>query len=148
MRGDGAEVPDHEDALAQAIAEYIEGFGRIDPVWSDVNRLKRGDVDNPLNGAPDVLRAIYSIDNPKDGPLNAIAGDSYILYADWDEAGIQKVRTIHQYGSATQDEASLNYADQADLFAAEDYKTPPLELEALLAEATRDYRPGRDRSPS
>ena len=144
MRGDGAEVPDHEAALAQAIAEYMEGFGRIDPLWSEVNRLKRGDLDVSVRGAPDVLRAIYSIDNPKDGPLNAIAGDSYILYSDWDEAGAQTVRTIHQYGSATQDESSPHYADQVELFAAEEYKTPPLELDALLVEATRDYRPGRD----
>jgi penicillin amidase/acyl-homoserine-lactone acylase len=89
------------------------------------------------------LRAIYSIDNPKDGPLTAIAGDSFILYADWDETGVQSVQTIHQYGSATQDVTSVHYADQAKLFAEEGFKAPPLALEDLLAEATRDYRPGR-----
>ena len=109
-----------------------------------MNRLKRGDMDIPLDGAPDVLRAIYSIDNPREGSLSAIAGDSYILYADWNEAGVQSVKTIHQYGSATQDKTSPHYADQAELFAAEGFKSPPLDLDALLAEATRDYRPGRD----
>lgn len=143
MRGEKIEVPDHEEALAQAIEEYMQGFGRIDPEWREVNRLQRGDIDLPLTGAPDVLRAIYSIDNPKDGPLAAIAGDSYILYADWDENGKQSVQTIHQYGAATHDEASPNYADQAALFAAEGFKTPPLALEDLLKEATRDYRPGQ-----
>ena len=145
MRGHRSpEVPDHEEALAQAIAEYTEGFGRIDPTWEDVNRIKRADVDLPLSGAPDVLRAIYSIDNPKEGSLAAIAGDSYILYSDWDENGAQTVKTIHQYGSATQDETSPHYADQAALFADEGFKTPPLALEDLLKEATRDYRPGRE----
>ena len=143
MRGEKIEVPDHEAALRQAIAEYIQGFGRIDPTWAEVNRHKRDSVDLPLTGAPDVLRAIYSIDNPKDGPLTAIAGDSYILYADWDETGVQSVQTIHQYGSATQDVTSVHYADQAKLFAEEGFKAPPLALEDLLAEATRDYRPGR-----
>lgn len=143
MRGEGPEVPDPETALAQAIGEYMQGFGRIDPEWHEVNRLKRDSVDLPLRGAPDVLRAIYSIDNPKDGPLNAIAGDSYILYADWDENGEQTVQTIHQYGAATLDESSPHYADQTGLFANEQYKTPPLELADLLKEATRDYRPGR-----
>ena len=137
------DVPDPEAALRQAIADYTEGFGRIDPLWSEVNRLKRGEIDLAIDGAPDVLRAIYSIDDPKDGSLNAIAGDCYILYADWDEDGNQKIRTIHQYGSATQDETSAHYADQVELFVSEDFKTPPLKLDALLAEATRDYRPGK-----
>ena len=143
MRSDDGEVPDHEAALAQAIAEYIEGFGQIDPRWEEVSRLKRGALDVPVRGAPDVLRAIYSIDNPKDGSLNAIAGDGYVLFADWDVQGVQSIRTIHQYGSATQDETSPHYADQVQLFADEEYRTPPLELDTLLSEATRDYRPGR-----
>jgi hypothetical protein len=29
------------------------------------------------------------------------------------------------------------------LFAEEKFKAPPMSLEAALAEATRDYRPGR-----
>ncbi len=142
MRGDGVEVPDPKAALTQAIAEYMEGFGRIDPEWREVNRHKRADVDIPVDGAPDVLRAIYSIDNPKDGPLGAIAGDSYILYADWDETGTPHIQTIHQYGSATQDETSPHYADQAQLFADEGFRTPPMTLDAVLAEATRDYQIG------
>ncbi len=143
MRGSGAEVPDPAKALTQAISEYMQGFGQIDPEWRTVNRHKRGDVDIPIDGAPDVLRAIYSIDNPKDGPLGAIAGDSYILYADWDETGKPTIQTIHQYGSATHDEASPHYADQAQLFADEGFRTPPMTLDALLAEATRDYTIGR-----
>lgn len=144
MRGEGAEVPDPETALKQAIEEYKQGFGRIDPEWQAVNRLRRGGIDLPLRGAPDVLRAIYSIDNPKDGPLAAIAGDSYILYADWNEEGAAEFQSIHQYGAATLDEASAHYADQAPLFAAEAFKAPPMALEDLLKEATRDYRPGRE----
>lgn len=143
MRGGDAEVPDHAAALAQAISEYMEGFGRIDPEWHEVNRLRRDSVDLPLNGAPDVLRAIYSIDNPKEGPLSAIAGDSYILYADWDENGDVDIQTIHQYGSATQDYTSPHFADQAELFAREGFKRPALALDELLKEATRDYQPGK-----
>ena len=141
IHGDGGEVQDPEAALRQAMAEYMEGFGRLDPTWGEVNRLKRGDVDLPLLGGPDTLRAIYTIDNPKDGPLGAIAGDSYILYSDWDENGNQSVQTIHQYGAATLDEASPHYADQTGLFANQNYKNPPLDLETLIEEATADYRP-------
>lgn len=142
IHGPGGETPDPEEALRQAIGEYMEGFGRIDPIWGEVNRLKRGDVDLPLRGGPDTLRAIYSVDNPKDGSLNAIAGDSYILYSDWDTEGNQTIQTIHQYGAATLDDTSAHFADQTQLFADEKFKSPPMTLEGVLAEATADYRPG------
>ncbi|MEP2989537.1 MAG: penicillin acylase family protein [Parasphingorhabdus sp.] len=143
INGEGAEQPDPAKALHQAIGEYKDGFGRIDPKWGEVNRLKRGDVDLPLAGGPDILRAIYSIENPKDGSLAGIAGDSYILYVDWDENGVPNIQTIHQFGSATQNEKSPHYADQTQLFADEKFKTPAMNLKALLAEATADYRPGQ-----
>jgi len=144
INGDGPENENPVEALRQAIAEYEDGFGRIDPPWGEVNRLKRGDVDLPLTGAPDQLRAIYSIENPKDGSLAGIAGDSYILYVDWDENGVASIQTIHQFGSATQDETSPHYADQTQLFADEHFKTPAMSLEGVLAEATRDYRVGKN----
>jgi len=143
INGEGPENENPVQALRQAIAEYMEGFGRIDPPWGEVNRLKRGDIDLPLTGAPDQLRAIYSIENPKDGSLAGIAGDSYILYVDWDEAGTASIQTIHQFGSATQDETSPHYADQTQLFSNEKFKTPAMTLGGVLAEATKDYKPGK-----
>jgi len=139
INGDGAENENPVEALRQAISEYKEGFGRIDPPWGEVNRLKRGNVDLPLTGAPDQLRAIYSIENPKDGPLTGIAGDSYILYVDWDEKGKASIQTVHQFGSATQDETSPHYADQSQLFADREFKIPAMTLEGVLAEATAEY---------
>ncbi|MBB5518615.1 penicillin acylase family protein [Amphiplicatus metriothermophilus] len=140
------ETPDEAamiDALRATISELQSAYGRIDPEWGELNRLRRGDVDLPLNGGPDVLRAVYLMGDPLEGTLAAAGGDSYILYADWSSEGALSVKTIHQFGSATQDETSPHYADQAPLFAAEEWKTPPMTLDALLAEATADYRPGR-----
>jgi len=74
--------------------------------------------------------------------LKAVGGDTYVLYADWSGAREVTIKTIHQFGAATLDPASPHYADQAPIFAAEKWKTPPMTLDALLAEATRDYRVG------
>ncbi len=142
MHGDDPENPNPVEALRQAMGEYMRGFGRLDPTWGEVNRLIRGDVDLPLRGGPDTLRAIYSIENPEDGTLTAIAGDSYIVYVDWDEDGVPGIRSINQFGSAVQDESSAHYNDQSAIFAKEQFRTPPMTLEAVLAEATADYRPG------
>ncbi len=142
LNDENPETPDYETALRETAAELKEKFGRIDPEWGEAVRLKRGEVSLPLNGGPDTLRAVYP-DRDGDGPLKAVGGDTYILYADWSGAGDVEIRTIHQFGAATLDKTSPHYADQAPVFAAEEWKEPPMELEALLEEATRDYRVGK-----
>jgi len=46
INDEGAENSDPVQAIRQAMSEYVEGFGRIDPKWGEVNRLIRGDVDS------------------------------------------------------------------------------------------------------
>lgn len=134
-----------EDALKKASSELLEVYGRLDPQWGEVNRLRRGDVDLPLRGGPDTLRAIYGMyeNFVENKGLTAVAGDTHIMIADWDENGDVVVQSIHQFGAATLDETSPHYADQAHLFAREEYKNMPMTLEEVLPLATRDYRPGQ-----
>lgn len=141
LNDENAETPDYETALRETSAELKALFGRIDPEWGEVVRLKRGDVSLPLDGGPDTLRAVYP-QRDGDGPLKAVGGDTYVLYADWSGARDVEIKTIHQFGAATLDPASPHYADQAPVFAAEEWKTPPMTLEALLEEATEDKRVG------
>ena len=134
-----------EEALEEAKDELIEVFGQMDPKWGDVNRLRRGCADLPLRGGPDTLRAIYGhvegfVENKG---LTAVAGDTHIMMAEWDETGELSLESIHQFGAATLDESSPHYADQAVLFADEKFKNMPMTLEEILPLATRDYRPGQ-----
>jgi len=69
--------------------------------------------------------------------MNAFAGDTHIMYADWDEAGELTLQSIHQYGAATLDENSPHFSDQVPLFARGEYKRMPMTLEAVLPKATR-----------
>ena len=134
---------DPMEALAETANDLMENFGRLDPEWGEVNRIIRGDVNLPLDGAPDVLRAIYADRDgvAKEGVMNAFAGDTHIIIADWAEDGSVTVDSIHNYGSATLDESSPHYSDQAELFAAGGYKRIAMTLEDVLKEATADYRP-------
>jgi len=143
-----APKPDPKEALRYAMDQLTQGFGRLDPKWGDLARLKRGQTDLPLDGGPDTLRAIYVDGDISKGSIPAIAGDTYILYADWSSVGAPEIKTIHQFGSATLDETSPHYDDQAKLFAEKKYKTPPMTMDALEAEKTRDYRIGGGRSLS
>jgi acyl-homoserine lactone acylase PvdQ len=138
-----AEVPAEvlDAALADAIEWLMEHHGRVDPPWSDVNRLVRGDLELPIDGGPDLLRAVYG-ERRDDGTLEGVAGDAYVLVVEWDRFGAFSGRSIHQYGSATLDEESPHYADQAPLFVDREFTPVLLDAEEVLDDAVRTYRPG------
>lgn len=133
------------EAFTQTATDLKRVFGRVDPEWGEVNRLQRGEIDVALDGAPDVLRAIYADRDgiTKDGVMNAFAGDTHIMVADWDPLGNLDVQSISQYGSATLDKNSPHFSDQSPLFARGEYKRMPMTLEDVLPMAERDYRPGQ-----
>lgn len=141
-----AEPTDRElaGALREAAATLREVYGTVRVPWGEVNRLRRGALDLPVGGAPDVLRAIYA-KLADDGRAVGFAGDSYVLVAAWDAAGDVRSASVHQYGSATLDEASPHYADQAEIFVEEKLKPVWMDEEEIRAHLEREYRPGRER---
>jgi acyl-homoserine-lactone acylase len=116
--------------------------GRLDPRWGDVNRLRRGRHDLPLDGAPDVLRAIYGPLSP-DGRVVAEVGDSYVMLVEWDPAGRVSSRSIHPYGAATRQTGSPHYADQSPVFAAQALKPVWLDEADIRQHLEREYLPGQ-----
>ncbi len=132
------------DAYRHAVAWLVDAHGRVDVPWGEVNRLRRGEVDLPLRGAPDVLRAIYG-QRTDDGVLAGIAGDAYVAAITFDAAGNVSSRAVHPFGSATLDEDSPHHADQAPLFAAEQLREVPFTDEELAAAAVVTYQAGEDR---
>ena len=129
------------EVLKAVMTELKAKFGRIDPTWGEVNRIRRGKVDVAVDGGPDIFRAIYGRPDP-DGRLRAVAGDTFVMFVTWDRDGTLSSRSVHQFGTATLDETSPHYADQTPVFAA--MKTKPVKFtEADLAgHIRRDYRPG------
>lgn len=125
----------------EAVDLLQENFGRVDVPWSEVNRLVRGDTDLGLGGAPDVLNAVYG-ELEDGGRFRGIAGDSYILLVRWDAAGKVSSQSIHQYGSATLDETSPHYDDQAPLFVNRELKPVWLDEAEIRVHLEREYRPG------
>ena len=133
-----------ETALAalKTTAEQLKAAtGRIDPKWSEVSRVLRGTKSWPTDGGPDTLRAMYAAgDLATQKFRNGRAGDVYVAMADWAPDGTYTIDTIHQYGSATLDASSPHYDDQSPIFAEKKWKQPPMKLDVLLKQATRDYR--------
>ncbi|MDB4059307.1 penicillin acylase family protein [Gammaproteobacteria bacterium] len=115
------DAPDSKKMFKDCIDMIKDSFDRVDPLWSEVNFLMRGDLALPIQGGPDTLRAVYG--RPQDdGTLKAVAGDGLVVSLAWDSLGNQESQSIHQYGSATQDSASKHYDDQVKLFVDEQMK--------------------------
>ncbi|MFA7264041.1 MAG: acylase [Caulobacter sp.] len=133
--------PTPRRALLDAIKLLKTHYGRLDPEWGQVNRIRRGKIDLPIDGGPDTLRAVYG--QPGDGGrLTAVAGDTFIMFVTWDRQGALSSQSIHQFGTATTDASAAHYGDQAPLFAAMRLK-PVLFTEAQLAgNVMETYRPG------
>jgi penicillin amidase/acyl-homoserine-lactone acylase len=129
------------DALRDAIQTLKTHFGRIDPEWGQVNRLRRGPLSLAIDGGPDIFRGVYGEAQP-DGTLTAMAGDTFVMFVTWDKAGKLTSESIHQFGSATLDRKSLHYADQSPLFVAMKTKAVLFTQAELAGHVESDYRPG------
>lgn len=129
-------------ALEEGIRLVRAATGRMDAPWGEVNRLRRGDRDLPLDGGPDTLRAVYGTPD-RDGRLAAHAGDTFIMFVTWDRAGQLHSESVHQFGSATSRPDSRHHADQSSLFAAERTKPVRFTERQLAGHVVEDYRPGQ-----
>ncbi len=138
----GKEPPSVQGSYRAALRTLLRHHGRLDVPWGEVNRFRRGGLDLPANGGPDVLRALEDFELEDDGTYSVNSGDSLVMFVEWDREGRQSIETIHQFGSATLDAKSPHYTDQVELFLAEKTKTVPMDEAALRAQVERDYRPG------
>lgn len=129
------------DALRESIRTLKTHFGRLDPEWGQVNRLRRGTLSLAIDGGPDVFRGVYGAAQP-DGTLTAMAGDTFVMFVTWDKAGQLSSESIHQFGSATLDRNSRHYADQAPLFVKMKTKAVWFTEAQLAGHVEAAYRPG------
>ena len=137
----GDPSPDPFSELKRCTDAVLKAKGRIDPLWSDVNRHVRGGMNLPVAGGPDTLRAIYGLGLEEDGFLTNVAGDGLYYLVEWDSQGRQSIRGTHQYGSATLNSSSPHYSDQAQDYVDEKLHDP------LFAEDTRKDKVLRRYSP-
>lgn len=137
----GIAAPANDVAFREAVDYLHEHYGRIDPLWGEVNRHVRGDVNVPIGGGPDILRAVYPAEIRGDGQLHNAAGDSYIALVEWDADGNQTAEIIQPYGSAIERPGSPHYADQAEMYAGRKFRKAYTDEAEIRASAKRAYDP-------
>jgi len=135
------ERPDVAEYLLDKRAHLIEHFGRIDPPMSELLRLRQGDVDLPLDGGSDTLRASTTWEVHDDGRLSLVHGDSFIQWVEWPAPGSEGdgrvfSRSIQPFGAATTRPDSPHYTDQMQLFVDHELKPVRFWEEDVRAAAT------------
>lgn len=108
--------PDVEEHLREKVDHLLTHFGRIDPPMSELLRLRQGEIDLPLDGGSDTLRASTSWDVDEDGRLSVRHGDSFLMFVEWAPGEPVSSESIMPFGAATTRPESLHYTDQAPLF--------------------------------
>ena len=132
--------PDVRDELARQVAHLTEHFGRIDPPMGEVLRLRQGDVDLPLDGGSDTLRASTTWDVDEDGRLSVRHGDSFIQWVEWLPGERVSSRSIQPFGAATTRPRNVHFTDQATLFVQHRLKPVHFWREDVLANAASRKR--------
>ncbi|OBX19272.1 penicillin amidase [Erythrobacter sp. QSSC1-22B] len=127
--------PDLREELRETVDHLNTHFGRIDPPMGELLRLRQGEVDLPLDGGSDTLRASTSWDVDDDGRLSVRHGDSFIQWVEWTQGQRVSSRSIQPFGAATTRPESKHYADQSALFVQHRLKPVHFWREDVLANA-------------
>lgn len=125
-------APDPQEILQKTVDHLTKYFGRIDPPMMELLRLRQGDVDLPIDGGNDTIRASTLWDVEADGRLSVRHGDSFIMFMEWDQDGNIFSQSIQPFGAATTRPDSKHYTDQMQLFVDKKLKPvwfDPAELE-------------------
>ncbi len=136
---DGMLTQDPVLAFQRSVAFLMEHYGKVEVPLGELQRLRRGTVDLPLGGGPDVMNAAYT--RKSGGHLVGFQGDSYVLELEIAADGVRS-RSIHQYGSSCRP-GSKHYADQAPLFVKRELRDSLYRPEDLAKNVERSYHPGR-----
>ena len=128
-----------KDSFIKSTDYLIKEFGRVDVELGKMQIIKRGDKELPLDGGPDLLRAIYS--KMDDNRKVATGGDCFFQIVEWDENGNLSAESIHQFGSATLDKNSIHYNDQSVFFSNLKMKPSFIYFDQLKPFIKKSYNP-------
>ncbi|MDB5681439.1 MAG: penicillin amidase family protein [Sphingomonas bacterium] len=132
--------PDPRAELLTAATYLKQHFGRIDVPLGTVLRLRRGKVDLPMDGGPEILRAASTWDDAPDGRMVVNHGDSFVMFVTWMKGRVMS-ESIQPYGAASTRPDSPHYADQSAWFVQHRLKPVWFYSSQLKGNIERLYRP-------
>lgn len=138
--GERPQLPD--TLVVSAIREagdYLKKyFGTLDVPLGQLQRLRRGNVDLPLGGLPDMIVAMYCTPRP-DGTFAPMAGESYIMMVKMGKNG-PEIETVNAFGASARP-GDPHATDQMPLFTGYRRKPMTLDWATVKKNAVKIYSP-------
>ena len=128
--------------LADAARDVKKAYGRLDPPWGEVHRLRRGEVDLPARGASGGLGSFHVVDYgppDKNGQRAATRGDTFVAVVEWSKAGELKADVRLSYGNSSQP-GSPHATDQLADLAAGRFRPAKVDRAQIEPEVERRDR--------
>lgn len=125
-------------SIRKAKMELVRDFGSINIQLGELQRHQRGNVDLPLGGGPEMIRAAYP--KPyKNGRFRIYVGDSYIMLVKFTKDG-PEIHTVSPYGASNKPD-SPHYTDQMSLYVNKQTKPMTLNKAEVYKKAEKIYHP-------
>jgi acyl-homoserine-lactone acylase len=129
------------DAFRIAVDETTRRYGRFDPAWGEVHRVRRGSVDVPVGGCASDLGCfrVITYRDDADGKRVATGSDGWILAVEFGDE--PRAYSVLAYGESPK-ETSPFHSDQAEMFARGQLKPVAWSERDIEAQTIKRYHPG------
>jgi len=129
------------DAFKWAVDETTRRYGRFDPPWGEVHRVRRGKVDVPVGGCSSDMGCfrVLTYRDDADGKRVAVGSDGWILAVEFGDE--PRAYSILAYGESPKEDSPY-HADQAEMFAKGQLKPVAWSEKDIEAQTIKRYRPG------
>ena len=129
------------DAFKWAVDETTRRYGRFDPQWGEVHRVRRGKVDVPVGGCSSDMGCfrVLTYRDDADGKRVAVGSDGWILAVEFGDE--PRAYSILAYGESPKEDSPY-HADQAEMFAKGQLKPVAWTEKDIEAQTIKRYRPG------
>jgi acyl-homoserine-lactone acylase len=126
--------------LVWAAADVTRRYGRLDPAWGAVHRVRRGPVDVPVAGCPGLLGCfrVLWFEDAADGKRVAAGGDGWVLAVEFGPT--PRAVSVLAYGESSRPDSPY-YSDQAAMFARGELKKVAFSEADIARGLVRRYRP-------
>jgi acyl-homoserine-lactone acylase len=127
--------------LAEVAAEVRRTHGRLDPLWGDLVRVRRGTVDVPTGGCAGMYGCfrVLSLRPTDDGRYQNAGGDGWVFVVEFTPDG-PRAKSVMAYGASSNPESPW-YSDQAAMYARGELKPVAFSEDEIAASLVRRYRP-------
>ena len=126
-------------AIKEGSDHLKKHFGTLDVPLGKLQRLRRGNIDLPIAGMPDMIVAMYSKVRKEDGTLQPRAGETYIMMVKMGPDG-PEIETVNAFGASARP-GNPHSTDHIPPSTAPRLKPMTLDWETVKKNAVKVYSP-------